>query len=330
MEITRRKFVRLAALAAAASGIDLATAQQAPMLDQVRLFVGFPAGGGTDATARRLAVSLTGTYARAVVVENKPGAGARLPIEDIRRGPTDGSLLLMQPNSIMTQSPHADPKNTRYKFDDLAPVAAVTLIAQALAVGPAVPESVRTMRDFLEWAKANPDRGNFGTPAPNSIQSWLMLSGIRPHGYDLMHVPYKGSAPGVQDLLGGQVSAMFSPVGDFLPYLSTGKVRILGTSAAKRSRFAPEVPTFDEMGFKGMELSEHFGLWAKAGTPEAKLDRLHGLVQEMLAQKDVADYFATVGLDVAPMSRQDFGKYVRSGYDLWAERVQTMGFKTVD
>lgn len=326
MDITRRDFVRLTTLAATASGFGLAMAQE-PLLDQVRILVGFPPGGGTDTAARRIADGVRGSYARMTLVENKPGASARLVVEDIRRGPADGSLLLVQPDAVMTQQPHVDPKNTRYKYEDLTPVASIVQISHALAVGPMVPESVRNMQDFLAWAKGHPDRANYGSPGGNSSQDFLMKAAMKHHGFELTHVPYRGSAPGISDLIAGQVAAMISPVGDSLPHLTTGKLRIVGTSGAQRSKFAPEVPTFKEQGFQGMELSERFGVWTKAGVPELTQDRLHAAVQKVLVQPDVIEFFSKVGMEVNPISRQAFVKASRDSYDAWAERVRVTGFK---
>ncbi|MDD3786998.1 MAG: tripartite tricarboxylate transporter substrate-binding protein [Hydrogenophaga sp.] len=321
MDFTRRDFVRMTTLAAAVSGLGLAHAQQR-MLDQLKIMVGFPPGGGTDTVARKVADGLRGVYAQTVVVENKPGAAARLAVEDVRRGPADGSVMTVQPDSVMTVQPHTDPRHTPYKYTDLTPVSGVVVFPQAFTVGPAVPASVKTMQDFLAWAKANPDRANFGSPGTNSPQEMMMKAAGMNHGFELTHLPYKGSAPGMQDLVGGQISAMLSPVGDCLPYLADGKVRVLGTSGASRSKFVPDAPTFNEMGFKGMELTEGFGVWVKAGVPEAEMERLYASVQKILAQQDVVDFFGKVGMEMNVMSRQAFVKSMQDSHDAWAERVR--------
>lgn len=321
MDFTRRDFVRLTTLAAAASGLGLAHAQQRQM-EQLKILVGFPPGGGTDTVARKVADGLRGVYAQAVVVENKPGAAARLAVEDVRRAPADGSVMTVQPDSVMTVQPHTDPRHTPYKYTDLTPVSGVVVFPQAFTVGPAVPASVKTMQDFLAWAKANPDRANFGSPGTNSPQEMMMKAAGMNHGFSLTHLPYKGSAPGMQDLVGGQISAMLSPVGDCLPYLADGKVRVLGTSGASRSKFVPDAPTFNELGFKGMELTEGFGVWVKTGVPEAEMERLYAAVQKILAQQDVVDFFGKVGMEMNVMSRQAFVKSMQDSYNAWGERVR--------
>jgi tripartite-type tricarboxylate transporter receptor subunit TctC len=332
MQIKRRDFVHLTALAAAASGFGLARVASgqtpAPLLEQAKFLVGFPPGGGTDTSARRITEGVRGDYARVILVENKPGAGATLVIDDTVRGPIDGSIVLVQPESAVTLRPYVEPKTTHYKFSDLVPVAAINVFPQALAVGPAVPESVRTWKDFLAWAKANPGKGTYGTPAPNSTQDFLIKAAMKVHGFDLLHVPYKGSAPAIQDLLGGQIAATYSPVGDSMQYVGPGgKLRVIGTSGPKRSQFAPDAPTFTELGYPQMELIEGFGIWMKAGVPEAIQDRLHAGVQKVLAQKDVVDFFAKTGLEAAPMSRQDFVKTMQASDAAWVERIRITGFK---
>lgn len=322
----RHTLIHLTALLATVPGLNVANAQQ-PQLDLAKILVGLPPGGGVDTVARRVAEGLRGTYARTVLVENKPGSSARLVVEDIVRGPVDGSLLLVQPSPVMTQQPHVDPKNTRYRFDDLTPIASLVVIHHALAVGPAVPSSVRTMQGFLEWAKANPAQANYGTPGLNSPQDFLMKVATKGHGIELTHVPYKGAAPGMHDLLAGHVAAMFSPVGDSLAHLGSGKVRIIGTTGPKRSSFVPTVPTFREQGFAGMELFEPFGLWAKAGVDDATLERLHDAVQKVLVKPELIDSFGKAGMEVSPMSRQAFISISRESYAAWGERVRITGFK---
>lgn len=326
MTTRRRDFLQGTAALTVLAACGLSRAQGAA-LEQARILVGFPPGGGTDGAARRVAEGIRGPYAAIVLVENKPGAAGRLAVEELRRGPLDGSQMLMQPDAVMTQQPHVDPKNTRYKFDDLSPVASVGLHHHALVVGPMVPESVRSVKDFLEWAKANPKQAAFGTPGLSSSQDILMRIAMKQHAFDLTHVPYRGSAPGIQDVLGGQVAAMFSPVGDSLQHRSTGKLRAIGTSGSRRSKFLPEVATFEEQGFKGMELTERMGLWVNRGVPEAVQDRLHAAVKKVLDQPDVVEFFARGGLEPDPISRRDYANALQDSHRAWEERVRLSGFK---
>lgn len=323
--INRRHFVHMTALSAAlgASGVSA----QTPLFKQAKVVVGFPPGGSTDNAARLLAEELRGTYAEATIVENKTGSAGRIAVESVLREPADGSVIMVQPDPVIVQQPHVDPKGSRYKLEDLLPVASITSMEQALAVGPMVPASVRTLRDFVAWAKANPSLANFGSPAPNSTQEFLLKMGLRSQGVTLNHVPYRGSGPGILEMVGGQLPAMMTAVGDFLPHLGTGKVRVLGTSGARRSRYTPDAPTFKEQGFDGMEHTERLGVWLKAGVPAAAADRLHAEVQRALKKPSVAEFFAKVGMDVDPMSRQAFAKSARDSNAAWIERIRVSGFK---
>lgn len=326
MSITRRHFVQGTAALSVLSACEAAKAQSAA-LERATILVGFPAGGGTDGAARRLAEGIRGSYARVVIVENKPGASGRLAVDEVVRGPTDGSMMIMQPDAVMVNRPQVDPKNTKYKLDDLIPVVSVGLHDHALAVGPLVPESVRSMRDFLAWAKANPRLASFGTPGGDSVQSFLMQASMKDNSFELVHVPYKGSAPGMQDLLGGQIPAMVSPVGDSLPYRDSGKVRVFGTTGARRSKFTPDVPTFDEQGFKGMELTERMCVWMSRGVPEVVRNHLHDAAQKVLEQPSVVEYLAKLGFEPDPISQSDLAKAMRASYEAWTERLRKTGFK---
>jgi tripartite-type tricarboxylate transporter receptor subunit TctC len=326
MTITRRLFGRGTAALTTLSAMGLANAQSA-LVERATIFVGFPAGGGTDGSARRVGEGMRGTYARNVLVENKPGATGRLAVEEVRRGATDGSVMIMQPDAVMVNQPQIDPKNIKYKFEDLSPVVSIGLHDHALAVGPMVPDSVRTMSQFLEWAKANPKLASYGTPGSNSVPDFLMKAGMKDNSFELVHVPYKGSAPGMQDLLSGQVAAMVSPVGDSLSYRASGKVRVLGTSGRRRSKFTPDVPTFAEQGFKGMELTERMGLWMNRSVPEPVMDRLHSDVQKVLLQPEVIEFLSKIGFEEDPISRLDFAKATRESYQAWGERIIKTGYK---
>lgn len=303
---------------------------QTPLFERATILVGFPAGGGTDGAARRVADGLRGDFARLVVVENKPGASGQLAVAELLRGARDGSVMIMQPDAVMLNRPQVDPKNTKYKLDDLTPVVSVGLHDHALAVGPMVPESVRSVKDFLEWAKANPKLASFGTPGTNSSQDFLMKTAMKDNSFELVHVPYKGSAPGMQDLLGGQLAAMVSPVGDSLQYLASGKIRILGTTGLKRSAFTPNVPTFAEQGFKGMELTERMGLWVAREVPENVQDQLYGAVRKIVSQPAVVEHLAKIGFEEDPISRRGFKESALAGYKAWGERIQKTGYKPED
>ncbi|MGH8805455.1 MAG: tripartite tricarboxylate transporter substrate-binding protein, partial [Polaromonas sp.] len=265
---TRREFTRSIASTAALASLGLplaARAQGSPEL--AKILVGFPAGGTTDALARRIADKLRGGYANNVVVENKPGAGGQIAVTTLRDSPADGSVMLLTPSSMLSIYPFTYPR-LPYKLDDVAPVSVGCFFSHGFGVGPAVPDSVKTIKDFLAWAKANPDKANYGSPAAGSMPHMVAALLNKITNSDLKHVPYRGSAPGIQDLLGGQISAMSSPVGDYLPYLKSGRLRLLAISGTQRSPFAPDVPTYREQGHP-ITVLEWYGFFLPAkATPQ--------------------------------------------------------------
>lgn len=327
MSLSRRQFIHGAAALAGASAAGTSIAQSV-VVDTARIVIGFPPGGLTDAIARRLADGLrAGNYARLAVVENKPGASGRFPLDEAARGPGDGTVLFTTPDVVLTQLPYTDPKTIPYKPDDFEAVSGVGRLHHGFAVGPLVPESVRSMKDFIAWAKANPSQATFGTPGFNSVQDFLMQIAMKEHGFEVKHVPYKGSAPGVQDLLGGQIAAMFSPVGDSLQHLPTRKLRLLATTGDRRSRFAPDVPTFEEQGLTGMVQTDWYGVWMKKGTPANVVGAAYTAVKATLARADTVEFLERFGVDVDPTPPEAIAATVREAHLKWAERIAKTGYK---
>ncbi|MDD2727957.1 Bug family tripartite tricarboxylate transporter substrate binding protein [Malikia sp.] len=323
---TRRAFTQslLGSAALSAFGLPLA-AQAQGSLDMARILVGFPPGGTTDALSRRVADKLRGSYANNVMVENKPGAGAQIAISALKTAPADGSTLLLTPSSMLSVYPFTYAK-LPYTLDDLAPVSVACFFSHGFGVGPAVPASVKTIKDFVTWAKANPDRANFASPAAGSIPHLTAALFNKLSKADLQHVPYKGSAPGIQDLLGGQVSSMCSPVGDYLPHLKSGRLRLLATSGPQRSPFTPEVPTFKEQGFD-IAVREWYGFFLPAkATPEARR-RAAAYLQPALASKDLIDSMAQVGMEVQSSTPDQLAAWLKADADQWRGIVKEIGFR---
>jgi tripartite-type tricarboxylate transporter receptor subunit TctC len=322
---TRRAFTQslLGSAVLSAFGLPLAAQAQAS-LDMAKILVGFPPGGTTDALSRRVADKLRGSYASNVIVENKPGAGGQIAISALKTAPADGSTLLLTPSSMLSVYPFTYSK-LPYTLDDLAPVSVACFFSHGFGVGPAVPASVKTIKDFLAWAKANPDRANFASPAAGSIPHLTAALFSKLTKADLQHVPYKGSAPGIQDLLGGQVSSMCSPVGDYLPHLKSGRLRLLATSGPQRSPFTPDVPTFKEQGID-ISVREWYGFFLPAkATPEARR-RAAAYLQPALASKDLIDSMAQVGMEVQSSTPDQLAAWLKADADQWRGIVKEIGF----
>jgi tripartite-type tricarboxylate transporter receptor subunit TctC len=318
----RRQFI--AATGLAAIGVPAFAANDP--IATAKVLCGFPAGGTTDAVSRRVAEKLQASgYAKVGLVENKPGAGGRLAVDELRRAPADGSVLLLTPASMITLYPHIYTRLS-YRIEDVTPVCTACRVEFGFGVGPAVPESVKTLKDFLAWAKANPSLANYGSPGAGSPPHFVGALLAKESGLDLRHVPYRGSAPGIQDLLGGQVSAMTSPIGDYLPYLKTGKLRLLATSGATRSRFAPDVPTYAEQGFKALTLGEWFGFFLPGGASAETVARAAAAIRSAVAAPDVVESFAQYGLEAGANTPAEIAKAVKDENVAWGPVVKAVGF----
>ncbi|NBW55386.1 MAG: twin-arginine translocation pathway signal protein, partial [Betaproteobacteria bacterium] len=250
--LNRRHALQSLGLPLASSALSplSAFAQNTLPIEQVKVVCGFPAGGTADTTSRRVADKLGGSaFTRNnAVVENKTGAGGRIAIEAVKNATPDGSTLLLSAYSMLLIYPHIYRSLSYDPFKDFAPLSMASVLSHGLAVGPMVPSSVKSVKDFVAWCKANPDRANYGSPAAGSTPHFLGALLSLESGVAMQHVAYRGSVPGVTDVIGGQLPAMFTPHGDFLANHRAGKLRILATSGKNRSQFVPEVPTFAEQG----------------------------------------------------------------------------------
>ncbi|MRD49135.1 Bug family tripartite tricarboxylate transporter substrate binding protein [Caenimonas koreensis] len=319
----RREFVKQTA-ALATLGLPF-TAGAQTSLDLARILCGFPPGGTSDAMSRRLADKLRGNYASNVLVENKPGAGGQIAITQLKDSPADGSTLLLTPSSMLSIYPYVY-KTLPYKpLEDVQPASLACYFNHAFGVGPAVPESVKTVKDFLAWAKANPEKANYGSPGAGSMPHLIVALLNKLTGSDLKHIPYRGSAPGIQDLLGGQISAMSSPVGDYLPYIKTGKLRVLAISGQNRSPFVPEVATYRQQGYP-ITVREWYGVFLPGKARPEVVRRAAAYLQPALAQNDVITSMAQFGMEVQSSSPQVLGDLLRADAEEWRRLIKQIGF----
>ncbi len=324
----RRHFLQTSAALAAGSALgSFPLAAFAQALDQVKIFYGSPPGSSGDSVARRVGEKMAGTpYTRnAAVVENKPGAGGRIALESLKAAPADGSHLALAPVAALANYPFIYSK-LGYDPKDFTPVAVGAIMQHGLAVGPVVPVSVKTVKDFLAWAKANPKDASYGSPGAGSTPHFLgALLGIN-SGVDLKHIPYRGSVPGVTDVVGGQVAAMVTPVGDFIPNHKAGKLRILASSGPKRSPFLPDVPTFAESGFNELTTEEWFGFYAPARTPRNVILAANAAINAALKDKAVVDAINLVGLITGGGTPEDAARWQEAEAKNWGPLIKKIGF----
>jgi tripartite-type tricarboxylate transporter receptor subunit TctC len=324
MTLNRRHFI-------AAAGTGLTTlawplVARAQALETAKVLCGYPAGGTTDAVSRRVAEKLqSGGYAKVALVDNKAGASGRIAVEELKRSPSDGSVMLLTPASAISLFPHLYNKLS-YRIEDVAPVSTACRIGFGLGVGPAVPASVKNLKEFLVWAKANPEQANYGSPGAGSPPHFLGALLGKEAGIDLRHVPYRGSAPGIQDLLGGQVPAMSSPIGDYLPHLKEGKLRLLATSGDARSRFAPDVPTYAEQGFNALVMSEYYEFFLPGKASQEVVRRAADAVKAAVSSPDVVEAFAKLGLEAMANTPLELAQMIKAENAQWGPIVARVGF----
>lgn len=325
MSISRRQVIQ----SAGASALLVSVGQQAmaqAQIENLKIVTGFAAGGTSDNTCRRVGTRLTGPYARTVVVENKTGAGGQIAIQYIKGQPADGSTLLQSPTSMFTIYPHIFKKLPYDPVADVTPVTLACVFDFGFAVGPQVPANVKNVADFVAWAKANPTLANFGSPAAGSTPHFVGALLGKVAGIDLKHAAYRGTQPAMLDLLGGNLAAVSGPIGDITQHLASGKVRILATSGSKRNRFAPDVPTYAEQGFKDLTHSEWFAFFLPPKAAPELVARMNSALKVALASKDVIDGLATFGLEAMSNSPTELAELLKQDTAKWAPIVKTIGF----
>jgi len=325
MTIARRHFVQAAGASALLASLGQRAWAQA-QLETARIITGFAAGGTSDTICRRVAQKLQGDYAKSAVVENRTGAGGQIAVQAVKAAAPDGTWILQTPTSILTIYPHIYKKLPYDPATDLTPVTVGCIFDFGFAVGPAVPANIKTVPEFLAWAKGNQLGANFGSPAAGSTPHFIGALLGKQGGVELKHAAYRGTQPAMLDLLGGQISAVSGPIGDITQHLPTGKLRILGVSGAKRNRFAPDVPTFEEQGIKNATHSEWFAFFLPAKAPADIVNRLNASMKNALAQKDVIEGLNGFGLEAMSSTPAELTELVKRDTAKWAPIVKQVGF----
>lgn len=322
----RRTLLHAAAAATGMAALGRPAWAQQPTLDSTKVVVGFAAGGTADVVGRRIAEKLHPAYAKAAFVENRTGAGGQIAIQAVKSAPADGATLLVTPMSMLGIYPHTYKKLPYDPVGDLAPVSTGAIFDYGLAVGPQVPASVKTVPEFLAWAKANPALASFGSPAAGSAPHFIGVLIGRAGGVDLTHVAFRGSQPAILDMVGGQIPSVCGPVGEFLQFVAAGKCRLLGTSGARRSRFTPGVATFTEQGLKDLAFSEWYGFFLPAKAAAGTVQRLNAAIRAAVATRDVIDGLAASALEPLATSPAELAAMLKADTERWAPLVKSIGF----
>lgn len=301
---------------------------QAPKL--TRVIVGFPPGGGTDVGARSLVERLQSAFPGGIIVENKPGAGGRLAVDFVKGAAPDGSTMLFTTDFPITIYPHSYRKLAYDPVKDLTPVTVAAKTSLAFTIGPSVPDTVKTVADFVAWAKANPKQAAFASSSAGATPHFAGVMFSRAAGLDLLHVPYKGGAPALQDLMGGQIASSFPGVGEVLPQLPSGKLRVLATTGAQRSKFMPNVPTMVESGYKDVVAEVWLGVFMPAQTPPAVVAKAAAAINEALRLPELRETLSKFGMEPLQGSPESFAALVKSDLAAWGPVIKASGFTAED
>ena len=291
----------------------------------LRLLVGFPPGGSLDAVARMLADRMKDSLQRPVIVDNKPGAGGRLAAELLKNAAPDGDSVMLAPIVEPVLAPLVFSRLNYNPATDFAPVVHAASFHFGLAVSSEAP--YKTLPEFITWIKANPAKANFGFPGAGSLPHFFGLMIGKETAVDIVPVPFQGGAPLITALAGNQVACGIDVLGEQLELHRAGKLRILATSGAQRSKLLPEVPTFRELGFAGIQAQSWFAMYAPAKTPAATVGAINAAVNKALGLPDVQERMAKLSLEPGGGSPADLQKLQDLETARWAPVVKASGFR---
>jgi tripartite-type tricarboxylate transporter receptor subunit TctC len=317
--LTRRAAITLAALSPALVG-GAARAQGWPNRF-VRLIVPYPAGGGADAIARILGQRLTEMWGQQVLIENKGGAGGNIASDAAAKSPPDGYTMYLGAEFLST-NPHVYPRLSYDPLADLMPVSAVVQYPTIVALPKDSP--ARTVQDFIAYAKSTPGR-TFGTPGHGTGPHLAGELFKRAAGIELTHVPYRGAAPGLNDLLGGRIDCFFNNIAPVVPLMNQGQVRGLAVTTAKRSAAAPDVPTIAESGLPGYDVPGWYAIFVPAKSPADIVAKMNADIIAALADPGVNSKFEGMGLFVGGSTPEALGNYLKTETEKWGPVIKAAG-----
>ena len=291
----------------------------------VRLIVPFTPGGSTDILARAIGQKLTEGWGQAVVIDNRPGAGGIIGMETAAKSAPDGYTLVMGHIGTLAANPALYKSLPYDPVKDYAPVTLLARVPNVLAVGPAV--SSRNVAELVALAKSRPGKLDYGSGGNGSAAHLATEYFKLKAGIDVQHVPYKGTAPALADLLGGQIAFVITGLPPVLPHAKAGKLRILGVASAQRLKQFPDIPTIAESGVPGYEATQWYGILAPAGTPKELVAKLNADIVKALHDPSVADKLAAEGADPVGNSSDEFGAFIKTEIELWGKVIRATGAK---
>lgn len=324
MSLNRRSLLQRSAVSALASSIGLPALAQPG--GNAFIISGFPAGGMGDFVARPLAEKLRGKYAPNVLVESKVGAGGRIAVEYVKRAAADGLTILQIPSAPMVLYPNVYKKLNYNPVSDFIPVSTTVTYEFSITAGPGLPAEIKTLADFLKWAKANPKQASYGVPAAGSALHFVGMMLARASGVELSSIAYRGGAPMLADVLGGQIPITINVIGEVAPHIRSGKLRSLAVTGPGRSPFLPDVPNLVEQGYKDIVAREWLGWFVPAKTPMETVNKLSALVRTSLKEQEFVDALAKNSLQTLLLTPEEFASQIRTDLERWAAIAKTTGF----
>ena len=323
MSLSRRRVLQasLAATAAAQAPWSIA---QGPK--PIKLLVGFPPGGGTDAIARLLAEKLKDQLGETVIVDNRPGAGGQIAAQVLKASPADGSTLFVTHDHTISILPQVVKKPGFDPDKDFIPAGGFANFVNCFAVSASTP--AKSFADYVSWVK-NEGHGKsaVGIPAPASTPEFLVQLLGKRYQLDLLAAPYRGSAPMIADMLGNQIPAGIGSVQDFLENHKAAKLRVLAVLGGKRQPALPDVPTFAELGLKGFEDLPYYGVFAPAGTPASVVARLNQVLNAAMQQPDIRRKLESVGAEPIGTTPQELAAHLSKELDRWGRLIKARGIR---
>jgi tripartite-type tricarboxylate transporter receptor subunit TctC len=319
-----RRLLRFAvALVLVAAGLASAPASAQIGGEPARIIFPFAPGGSGDALARLIAEHLRVALDRPVIVENRPGAQGRIGVQAVKAAAPDGKTLLLTPVAPMSVYQHVYKALAYDPISDFEPVSQIATFDFAIAVGPQVP--AKSLQELVDWVKANPTQGSYGTPAAGTLPHFFAVKFARTAGLDLRHVGYRGSAAALTDLVGGQIPIVVTTTSDLLEQHKAGRIRVLATSDKQRSPFLPDLPTFKESGYD-IEGTGWYGVFLPAKTPPDMVALLNKAIVAAVQTPVVKERLLAFGLYPTGTSAAELARIQKADSALWAPAVKASGF----
>jgi len=329
--IYRRRLITgsLSASLVAAFALWASLARAQAIAKGARMLVGFPPGGAPDVVGR-LVIEDSKGYAPSIIVENHPGAGGRRALEALKKAEADGSVFALTPGDQLSLFPHVYRTLGYDPLRDFTPVTTVCTVPFLFVVGPLVPERVKTLAQFIDWCRANPQLASYGSAGVGTLPHLLGASLAQKAGFEFVHSPYKGGVQAMQDLLAGQLAAAVFTVAPLLGHVQSGRLRALATTAAQLSPLLPNVPTIRETGYPALEGVVWLGILVPAATPTDIVASLNVIVRRSLESDAVKVGLASQALDAAGCSPSEFTELIKADTRRWGDLVKDAGFAPME